>query len=96
MNAGLIPATVAQDVKAKLWAEVLHHLIVHSEPVLASGEQIAWALRTNNPQLKQLLDEFIAPRAVGSSFGNTLERRYLENTRWVVNCVLSAELRDWR
>jgi len=36
---------------------------------LASGEQTAWALRKNNPQLKRLLDEFIAPRAVGSSFG---------------------------
>jgi membrane-bound lytic murein transglycosylase MltF len=92
VNAGLLPATVADSSKAKLWAQVLHNLTVHSDVVLASGEQTAWALRKNNPQLKQLLDEFIAPRAVGSSFGNTLVRRYLENTRWVVNSTSRREM----
>jgi membrane-bound lytic murein transglycosylase MltF len=95
VNAGLIPATVTQGVKAKLWAQVLHNLTVHSELVLASGEQTAWALRKNNPQLKQLLNEFIAPRSVGSSFGNTLVRRYLENTRWVVNSTSPQEIKKF-
>src|SRR5215831_1713516 len=91
VNAGLLPATVMEVSRAKLWAQVLHNLTVHPEPALASGEQTAWALRKNNPQLKKLLDEFIAPRAVGSSFGNTLVRRYLENTRWVVNSTSPRE-----
>ena len=95
VNAGLLPATVTEISRAKLWAEVLHNLIVHREPVLASGEQTAWALRKGNPQLKQLLDEFIAPRALGSSFGNTLVRRYLENTRWVVNSTSPQEIKKF-
>ena len=95
VNAGLLPATVADVARAKLWAQVLHNLTVHPEPVLASGEQTAWALRKNNPQLKKLLDEFIAPRAVGSSFGNTLVRRYLENTRWVVNSTSPQEMKKF-
>jgi len=95
VNAGLLPATVAEASRAKLWAQVLHHLTVHSNLVLASGEQTAWALRKNDPQLKKLLDEFIAPRAVGSSFGNTLVRRYLENTRWVVNSTSPQHMKKF-
>jgi len=95
VNAGLLPATVTTALRAKLWSEVLHHLTIHPRPVIASGEQTAWAVRKNNPQLKQLLDEFIAPRAVGSSFGNTLLRRYLESTRWVVNSTSPEEMKKF-
>jgi membrane-bound lytic murein transglycosylase MltF len=41
------------------------------------------------------LDEFIAPRAVGSSFGNTLVRRYLEDTHWVVNSTSPEEMKKF-
>ena len=95
VNAGLLPATVTEVSRAKLWAQVLHNLTVHPEPILASGEQTAWALRKNNPQLKRLLDEFVAPRALGSSFGNTLVRRYLENTKWVVNSTSPQEMKKF-
>jgi membrane-bound lytic murein transglycosylase MltF len=95
VDAGLLPATVTGAPRAKLWSEVLHHLTIHPEPMIASGEQLAWALRKDNPQLKQLLDEFIAPRAVGSSFGNTLMRRYLESTRWVVNSTSPGEMKKF-
>ena len=74
---------------------MLPHLIVHPDLVIASGEQTAWAVRKNNPQLKLLLDEFIAPRAVGSSFGNTLLRRYLQNTKWVMNATSPEELKKF-
>ena len=95
VDAGLIPATVTIASRAELWSEILHHLTIHPRPVIAGGEQVAWAVRKNNPQLKQLLDEFIAPRAVGSSFGNTLVRRYLENTRWVVNSTSPEEMKKF-
>jgi len=95
VNAGLLPATVMEASKAELWAQVLHRLTVHSDLVLASGEQTAWAVRKNNPQLRQLLDEFITPRALGTSFGNTLVRRYLENTRWVVNSTSPQEMKKF-
>lgn len=95
VNAGLIPATITSASRAKLWAEVLHHLTVYPDLVVASGEEVAWAVRKDNPKFKQLLDEFIAPRAVGSSFGNTLVRRYLENTRWVVNSTSPEEMRKF-
>ena len=95
VNAGLIPATVTTATRAKLWSQVLPNLTVHPDLVIASGQQTAWAVRKDNPQLKQLLDEFIAPRAVGTSFGNTLVRRYLQNTKWVKNSTSEDERRKF-
>jgi membrane-bound lytic murein transglycosylase MltF len=95
VNAGLIPATVTTASRAKLWSQVLPHLTVHENLVIASGEEIAWAVRKDNPQLKQLLDEFIGPRAVGTSFGNTLLRRYLQNTKWVRDSTSAEEMKKF-
>ena len=96
VNAGLLPGTVTTATRAKLWSQVLPHLSVHPNLVIASGEQTAWAVRKNNPQLKQLLDAFITPRAVGTSFGNTLLRRYLQNTKWVANATSPEELKKFQ
>lgn len=96
VNAGLIPATVSRDARAKLWAQVLPDLVPHEQPTLATGETIAWAVRKDNPQLKAMLDEFIAPRAVGTSFGNTLVRRYLQNTKWVKNATSPEEMKKFQ
>ncbi|MBV8834083.1 MAG: hypothetical protein JO108_33195 [Acidobacteriaceae bacterium] len=95
VKAGIVQATVATDSRAKLWSEVLPNLTVHPDLVIASGEQTAWALRKNNPQLKQLLDEFIGPRRVGNAFGNTLLRRYLQNTKWVWNATSPEEMKKF-
>ena len=95
VNAGLIPATVTRSARAELWSQVLPNLRIQKDPVIASGQQAAWAVRKDNPQLKQLLDEFITPRAVGTSFGNTLLRRYLQNTKWVTNSTSPEELKKF-
>lgn len=52
-------------------------------------------MRKDNPQLKQLLDEFITPLAVGTSFGNTLVRRYLQNTKWVKGSTSQEEMKKF-
>jgi membrane-bound lytic murein transglycosylase MltF len=96
VNARLIPATVTSNSRAKLWSQVMPDLTVHPEPLIASGETTAWALRKDNPQLKQLLDEFLIPRAVGTSFGNTLLRRYLQNTKWVKDSTSPEEMKKFQ
>ncbi len=96
VNAGLIPATVSRDLKAKLWVQILPNLKVHPDLVIASGQQVAWAVRKDNPQLKEMLNEFIEPRAVGTSFGNTLVRRYLQNTKWVKNSTSPEEMQKFQ
>jgi membrane-bound lytic murein transglycosylase MltF len=95
VNARLIPATATTESRAKLWSQVLPRLVVHSDLLLASGEQTALAVRKNNPQLKQPLEEYIAPRALGASFGNTLLRRYLQNTKWVRESTSAEEMKKF-
>lgn len=95
VNAGLLPATVTTASRAKLWSQVLPNLRAHPDVVIASGQQTAWVVRKNNPQLKQLLDEFLTPRVVGTSFGNTLLRRYLQNTKWIKNSTSLEEMKKF-
>ena len=96
VNAGLIPATITIQQRADLWSQVLPNLKSHADLVIASGQNIAWAMRKNNPQLKQLVDEFVPTHAVGTSFGNTLLRRYLQNTKWVKNSTSSQEMKKFQ
>jgi membrane-bound lytic murein transglycosylase MltF len=96
VNAGLIPATVTTRQRADLWSQVLHHIKPHPELVIASGGQLAWVMRRNNPQFKQLVDEFVASHAVGTSFGNTLLRRYLQNTKWVTDSTSGEEMKKFQ
>jgi hypothetical protein len=95
VSAGLIPATVTTKARADLWSQVLTNLKPHPELVIASNQQLAWVMRKNNPQLKQLVDEFIKGHAAGTSFGNTLLRRYLQNTKWVKNSTSNEEMQKY-
>jgi membrane-bound lytic murein transglycosylase MltF len=96
VNAGLIPATVTTKQRAALWSQVLDHIQPHPDLVVASGVQTAWVMRKNNPQLKQLVDEFVASHTVGTSFGSTLLRRYLQNTKWVKNSTSAEDMKKFQ
>ena len=96
VNAGLIPATVTTKQRAALWSQVLDHIQPHPDLVIASGQQLAWVMRKNNPQFKQLVDEFVSSHAVGTSFGSTLLRRYLQNTKWVTNSTSAEEMKKFQ
>ena len=95
VNAGLIPATVTNQPRADLWAQVLPNVKSHPELAVASGLNMGWVMRKNNPQLKQLVDEFVQDHSIGTSFGNTLLRRYLQNTKWITNSTSAAELQKF-
>jgi membrane-bound lytic murein transglycosylase MltF len=96
VNAGLIPATVTTKQRAALWSQVLHQIQPHPDLAIASGGQLAWVMRKNNPQFKQLVDEFVASHAVGTSFGSTVLRRYLQNTKWVRNSTSAEEMKKFQ
>src|SRR5271169_4315792 len=77
VKAGLIPATVTTKQRAELWSKVFDNLKPHPEVVSPAGRTQPGSCAKNNLQLKQLADEFLSTHNVGSSFGNTLLRRYL-------------------
>jgi membrane-bound lytic murein transglycosylase MltF len=95
VGAGLIPATVTTQLRANLWSQVFDNLKPHPELMIASKVQLAWVMRKDNPQLKQLVDEFVEGHAVETSFGNTLLRRYLQNTKWVKNSTSQKEMQKF-
>jgi len=92
VNAGLIPATVTINVRANFWAQVFPHLTVHHNIVVKEEGQLEWATRKDSPQLRELLNEFVKGHAVGTSFGNTLARRYTQSTKWVRDSTSTEEM----
>jgi membrane-bound lytic murein transglycosylase MltF len=92
VNAGLIPATVTISIRANFWSKIFTHLTVHPDIVVKEEGQLAWATRKDSPQLREILDEFIKGHALGTSFGNTLARRYAQNTKWVKDLTSPEEL----
>jgi membrane-bound lytic murein transglycosylase MltF len=95
VNADLIPATVTINIRAEFWSKIFSHLIVHPNVVLKEGGRLAWVTRQDSPQLRQLLDEFIRDRALGTSFGNTLVRRYLRSNSFVKDATSTEEIKKF-
>src|SRR5262249_4060868 len=95
VNAGLIPATVAMKHRVGLWEKVLPNINLHSELIVASGGELGWAMRKNNPQLKKFLDQFAETHGEGTEFGNILLRRYLRNADWVKNSTSTTEMKKY-
>jgi membrane-bound lytic murein transglycosylase MltF len=96
VNASLIPATVTINIRAEFWAKVLPHLMLHPNIVLKEEGQLAWATRKDSPQLRQLLNEFVNGREVGTVFGNVILNRYLRNTRWLKDATSTEELKKFQ
>jgi membrane-bound lytic murein transglycosylase MltF len=95
-NAGLIGVTAANSLRTEFWAKVYDHITPRRDLVLGSEGDLAWAMRKNSPQLKQLLDEFIRTHGAGTEFGNTVFRRYLKDTKWVKNSTSNAEMKKFQ
>ena len=93
VNAKLIPATVAVQHRAELWAQFLPNLLVQRKIVVADEGELAWVLRKDNPKLKSLLDEFITTHGEKTVFGNMLLKRYLKNTQWIDDSTAGAEMK---
>ncbi|MGD8519708.1 MAG: lytic transglycosylase F [Desulfobacterales bacterium] len=95
MNAGLIPMIVIDSHKGTFWAQIFKNLTLHPEIKLRTGGQIAWAIRKNSPQLKNVIDEFVKSHRKGTATGNILFKRYLQNTKWVRNSLNDKALQNF-
>jgi len=95
VNAGILPATVTITQRAKLWSSVFHNITPRPNIVIATQEDLAWAVRKSNPKFKELVDEFVRTHAAGTSFGNTLLRRYLESNQWITNPTNDEQIKKF-
>jgi membrane-bound lytic murein transglycosylase MltF len=90
VNAGLVPATIADEPVAALFAQIFGNVRVHDDLIVASDQEIGWAMRKGSPKLKALVNDYVPEAREGSKLGNVLINRYLHNVEWAKN-ALAAE-----
>ncbi len=91
VNAGVINAVVVDSHKAKFWKQVFDKIKVHQDLSVHSGNQIAWAIRKDSPDLMKSITAFGNTVKKGSLLGNIVLKRYLGNTRWLSNSLASKD-----
>jgi membrane-bound lytic murein transglycosylase MltF len=96
LNAGLIGTTVVDSYEARIWSKVFQNLVVHDAVPLNEGGELAWMIRKNSPELARILAEFMAEHRHGTSFGNTVERKYVGSLAFVKRATSEKELAKLR
>ncbi len=93
VNAGVIKVSAADSHIARAWAEVLPHIVVREGLLIHEGGKIAWAVRRNNPKLRESLNVYIRRNKSGTLVGNILFKRYYRNAKWIKNPLTRSERR---
>ena len=91
VNAGIAPITVVDDYLAEFWRQVFTGITVHTDVAVRTGGRLAVAFRKDNPKLREAVNEWLRKHQKGDAFRNTVERRYLQNTKFVKNAAADAE-----
>jgi len=91
VNAGIAPITVVDDYLAEFWSQVFTGMVVHKDVAVRTGGRLAVAFRKNNPKLLEAVNGWLRKHQRGDGFRNTVERRYLQSTKYVKNAAADAE-----
>jgi membrane-bound lytic murein transglycosylase MltF len=91
VNAGLVPATIVDDNRARFWKQVFTNITLHPGAALRTGGELGWMFRKNSPLLKKEIDAFLERYPEGSATRNTLFQKYLKNTKYVKNATSKEE-----
>ena len=85
VDAGALEITISDEFMARTWSKVYDDLVLRDDLALATGGEIAWAVRKDSPELLESLNTFIARSGQGSLLGNILLRRYFFEPEWFDN-----------
>ena len=96
VNAGLVPITVVDDYQAEFWQRVFKNIRPVKTATVRTGGNLAVAVRKNSPRLVQALNGWIKTHGAGSWFGNQMDRKYLESTRYAADATSEAERKKFR
>ena len=89
-DAGLLPMVVVDGYKAQLWNQVFDNVEFREDLPIATGRELAWALRKGTPDLASEVAEFVRSHRQGTLMGNILINRYFRDNEWVGNNLDSA------
>jgi membrane-bound lytic murein transglycosylase MltF len=93
VSAGLLPWTIVDAHKAKLWTRILKNLALREDLALNQHGEIAWAIRKNCPLLQREIDEFVAAH---DRFTEDLVSEYLHAGNVVRNALAPPEIEKFR
>lgn len=93
LDAGLVDYTVIDQHIGEAWRGTFRRVTLHPDVAIATGQTIGWALRKHTPELKAMVDDYLASHRAGTATGNTILHRYLSGTKWVRSATDPAELR---
>ncbi len=96
VNAGLVDVTVVDDFVVEFWQKVLPDIRPHATVAVRTGGDIAIGVRKGNPRMLQAANIFVKEYGPNTAFGNTMDRKYLESTRYVKNAASEAERKKLR
>jgi membrane-bound lytic murein transglycosylase MltF len=91
VNAGLVDLTIVDDFVAEFWQQVFPDMRLHKDVAVRTGGEIAVGVRKNNPKLREAVNAWIKKYGPGTAFGNTLDKRYLQSTKYVKSAASEAE-----
>lgn len=91
LNAGLLQASVVDDWKAKMWAQVLPNVQVREDIQLRSPIRMGWAIRKDSPKLAAELTEFYAWYAKTAGGIPAVQRQYMKAIKVLHNAASSED-----
>lgn len=84
VNEDIYQYTVVDNHIAHIWKQVLENIRVQDDLVVHHDSNIAWAIQKHHPKLKASLNRFIQAYAKpGRLLGNSVYKKYFEDTYWV-------------
>jgi membrane-bound lytic murein transglycosylase MltF len=79
------------DFMVEFWHQVFPNIQPQRSVAVRSGAEIGIGVRKNNPKLLQAANTWIKEYGPRTAFGNTMERRYLQDADYVKNAATEAE-----
>jgi membrane-bound lytic murein transglycosylase MltF len=96
VNAGLAEATIVDDFIAKFWTPVFPAMRVQAGASVRSSGSIGVAVRKNNPRLLRAVNTWIKEYGPRTTFGNMVDRMYLQDVSYVQRAADDAERKKFQ
>lgn len=91
VNSGLVPVAVVDGYVAKFWSQILPGIVINDGLLDRGGTVMGWAVRKNSPQLKRLMEGFVAHGNSETLAGASL-KKYLGQTLLPTNAMADGEM----
>jgi membrane-bound lytic murein transglycosylase MltF len=91
LNAGLLQLIVADDWKARMWAQVLPKVKPRNDLVLREGARTGWAIRKDSPKLKAEIADFFQNWAIKNGVADYRMNSYMKRVKELKDPTGTAE-----